>query len=506
MNKALLTRLMQPPVIIGATAVVAVIAVAAAFFYATPKTTAAYVPVTAGPIVEEVDTTGTVKAADSIDLSFQIGGQISYVNAAVGSHVGAGATLAQLSGADLSAALEQAKAALAVQQANLATVQAGARPEDIAVSQTAVAGAQSGVSQAKESVIEAARDAYVKSDDAIHNKVDQFFNNARTGSPTLIFPINDSALQTEMISDRVSMESLLSAWQTTVAAYPSDASGADTASIAAQAQTNLSQVGAFLDEVAEGLSKAIPTTSDPISVIQGYEANVAVGRANISAAVQALNGATTAEKSAESALASAQSQLALKQAPAQTTDVQAQEAQVAAAQANVDAAQAQLAKTVISAPISGTITVNNAHIGETAAPGIVLISMNSDAQFQFETYVSEADLAKIKVGQTAQIELDAYETEAPLAGHVIAIDPAATVTNGVSSYKVTLQFDQNDPRVQAGLTGSVKIVTQSKDNVLSVPTSAIITRGTDHFVLRQTPQGDQQVQVQTGISSAAGFT
>jgi multidrug efflux pump subunit AcrA (membrane-fusion protein) len=52
----------------------------------------------------------------------------------------------------------------------------------------------------------------------------------------------------------------------------------------------------------------------------------------------------------------------------------------------------------------------------------------------------------------------------------------------------------------------VKIITQSKGNVLSVPTSAIITRGTDHFVLEKTPSGDQEVQVQTGISSASGMT
>ena len=132
--------------------------------------------------------------------------------------------------------------------------------------------------------------------------------------------------------------------------------------------------------------------------------------------------------------------------------------------------------------------------------------MISDAQFQFEALVSQADLAKVKVGDIAAVELDAYESAAPLAAHVVAIDPAATVQNGASSYKVTLQFDANDSRIQAGLTGSVKITTQSKDNVISVPTSAIITQGTQHFVLREGTSGDEQVAVQTGISSVAGMT
>jgi RND family efflux transporter MFP subunit len=505
MDTSFFRNLAKPPIIIGAVAVIALAAIGAAIFYTTPKTQALYVNPTVGPIVQEVDTTGTVEAADSIDLSFQIGGQIASVSEPVGSHVAAGDMLARLSAADLAAALEQAQAALAVQQATLAGLQAGARPEDIAVSQTAVAGAQSGLLQAKESMLEAARDAYVKSDDAIHNKVDQFFNNPRSTSPTLVFSLNDAGLQGEIVSGRGSMETLLSGWQVFVAAFP-DASDADTASIVSQTHANLAQVSAYLDEVASGLTDVIPTTTYPLPTIQGYQANIATARANISAAISALDAANTAEQSAESVLASAQSQLALKQAPAQATDLEAQQAQVASAQADVDAAQAQLAKTVIRAPIAGTITRNDAHLGETAVPGAVLISMNSDAQFQFEMYVSEADLAKVQVGQTGRVELDAYETQAPISAHVIAIDPAATVTGGISSYKVTLQFDQNNPRIQAGLTGSVKIITQSKQSALSVPTSAIITRGTDYFVLRKAPQGDQEVAVQTGIAADDGYT
>ena len=158
-----------PRNVVAAAVAIAVIAVGIVLVATSQKTQALYVNPTVGPIVQEVDTTGSVKAADSIDLSFQTGGQIASVSAVVGAHVGAGSQLARLSAADLAAALEQAQAALAVQQAKLSGLQAGTRPEDVAVSQAAVAGAASGVSQAKEGVLEAARDAYVKSDDAIHN-------------------------------------------------------------------------------------------------------------------------------------------------------------------------------------------------------------------------------------------------------------------------------------------------------------------------------------------------
>lgn len=503
---AIFKRLLQPSIVIGTTVVIAIAAVVIAYIYTNQKPVESYITPTTGPIVEEVDTTGSVKAADTLDLAFQVGGKISYAGPAVGAHVGQGATLVTLASADLEASLEQAQAALQVQEANLVSIQAGARPEDVAVSQTAVAGAQSAVLQSKESVIQTAQDAYEKSDDAIHNKVDQFINNPRTATPTLAFNLSDSQSQSAIVSGRVSMEALLSSWQEYLAGLPSDPDQVDTEMLASTTRSNLQQVSSYLDTVASGLTEVIPTTSYPTATIQGYETNVTAARANISIDVSAINAAETGEKSAESGLASAQSQLVLKQAGATPEALQAQEAQVAAAQANVDAAKAQLAKTVIAAPISGTITVNNAHAGEIASAGAIEVSMISDSQFQFETYVSEADLSKVQVGQVAQVELDAYESQPALSTHVVAIDPAATVSGGISSYKVTLQFDQNDPRIQAGLTGSVKIIAQSKNSVLSVPTSAIITRGTDHFVLRKTPGGDAEVQVQTGIASASGMT
>lgn len=505
MDRALLKQLLQPSVVIGATAAIAILVIGAVFYTTDHQPSGSYATVVQGPITQIVSSTGDVKAADSLDLAFQVGGQIAYAGPAVGTHVGQGATLASLDAADAQASLEQAKAALAVQQANLDALKAGSRPEDVAVSQTAVTNAQASVAQTKQSLVAAAQDAYAKSDDAIHNKVDQFFNNPRTPSPTLAFELSDYQLQNSLVAGRLSMEGLLSDWQLTLQALPADASQVDTAALASTTRSNLQAVNAYLDEVASGLTKAITTGSYTTATIQGYESNVAAARAAVSADLTAIDGAATAEQAAESALASAQSQLTLTQAGPTTQSLEAQEAQVAAAQANVDAAQAELDKTAIVAPISGTITVNNAHVGEIAAAGSPLVSMISDTQFQFETYVSQADLGKLKVGQEAAITLDAYEGQ-PLSAHVIAIDPAATVQSGVSSYKVTLQFDQNDSRVAAGLTGSADITTASEDSALTVPTSAIIIQGAQQYVLLHASSGDQEVPVTTGISSQTGMT
>ncbi len=499
-------KLLTPYAAVAATAILSAGAVGVFYASVNRQPAGSYVSAHTGPIVEEVDTTGTVKAAENVDLAFQVGGKIANAGPHVGTHVGAGATLATLTHSDQAASVEQARAALQVQEANLASLEAGDRPEDLAVSQAAVNGAQSALAQAQQSVIQAAQDAYEKADDAIHNKVDQFFNNPRSGSPLLVLTLSNSQLQNSMTTGRYTMETLLNTWQQYLAALPSDPGQVPISTLEETTRDNLNQVNSYLDTVAAGLTTVVPTTQYPTATIQTYQSSVTAARAAISADIGSINAAETAEKGAESALATAKSQLGLKQAPATPQAIAAQEAQVALAQAALDSAEAQFGKTVISAPISGTITVNNAHAGEIAVAGSPVISMISDSAFQFETYVSEADLAKLKIGQAARVELDAYENGQPSTARVVAIDPAATMQNGASTYKVTLQFDAADPRIQAGLTGSVKITTASFERAIVVPSSAIITRGADHFVLRKGKGGDEETPVQIGISSADGFT
>lgn len=496
---------LTPTMVITIAVFISLVTIAASFAAARSRPQAEYVAPVQQAITGEIDTTGTVKAAESVDLSFETSGLIAHVSVDVGSHVTRGQTLATLSGADLSAALAQARANLAVQQAKLDGLKAGARPEDIAVSQTAVSGAQMSLTQAKASVLSAANTAYVQADDAVHNKVDQFFSNPRTPFPKLSLSFTNPQQQTTVESGRVTIESLLTSWNTFIQALPSDANQADMTSVLTTTRANSAQLGAYLDTVAAGLSTVTPSAYLSTQTIQGYQGAVALGRTNISAALSALNAAASAEQQAEAGLASAQSQLQFKQAGASDTDIEAQQAQVDAAQASVQAAQAQLAKTVLVAPISGTITRNDAHAGATAAPGVSLMSMDSDARFEIDTYVSEVDVAHIHVGDTADVKLDAYPNE-PFRATVASVDPAATVQDGVSSYKVTLQFAEDDTRIQSGLTGNVHITTEQKQQALTVPTSAIITQGDKKYVLIKMGAANVLTPVSVGIESTDGRT
>ena len=69
-------------------------------------------------------------------------------------------------------------------------------------------------------------------------------------------------------------------------------------------------------------------------------------------------------------------------------------------------------------------------------------------------------------------------------------------------------FDNKDERVRSGLTANISIRTNEKDNVLSVPTSAIITRGNDKFVLVKSPSTGKfaEQKVSVGINGINGYT
>jgi len=270
------------------------------------------------------------------------------------------------------------------------------------------------------------------------------------------------------------------------------------------AQQNLAVISELLSGANAALNTAIPTSATTQATINGYAASVATARGNVNAAQSALTSALTALQTAQASLAKDQKNLSLQQAGSTSTDIAAQEAQVAAAQAALQVAQAQLAKTIVVAPFDGTITRMDAKVGEVVAPTNPQISMISNGLFQIVSYVPEVEIAGVQIGNSATTTLDAYGPQTFFTAKVIAIDPAETVVNGVSTYKTTLQFDAADPRIKSGMTASVDITTASVPNTIAIPLGAIFQKNGAQVV--QVVRGNQLVDVPitTGVSTELG--
>jgi HlyD family secretion protein len=137
------------------------------------------------------------------------------------------------------------------------------------------------------------------------------------------------------------------------------------------------------------------------------------------------------------------------------------------------------------------------------------ISLISDKNFEIEVYIPEIDIANVKVGNLANITLDAYGSDVIFNGKVVFIDPASTILEGVPSYRTLLQFNNEDERIKVGMTANVDVITAYKENVLAIPIKAVINEDNRKIVrvitnekLANPPIEERQIK--TGISDING--
>ena len=482
----ILTILSRPAVAIGGAAIIGILAVGFALYATSVFPSGKYVPVMSGPITEEVDVSGIVKAAHSTDLAFQASGRVAAINVSIGDHVEAWQTLAALDDSSQAAALALAQANLEAQQAKLSSITAGTRPEQLAIDETSV-------TQTENALTSALSTAYTNADDAVHAKADQVFTNPRNSNAQLALTIPDSVLVNRIQSERVTLEPMFPAWSAALASAVGDPEN-----VVASSETDLKSIITFLDDLTMALAEAQTGSLLSSATLVGYQTTVNAGRLNVSSALSALISADTAYRTATGVLT-------LAQAGATQNDIDAQTAAVHAAQAAVDAAKAAESQTVIFAPVAGVITAQNANLGETVVPGVPLISMIADGKYEADASVSEADIAKIKPNDAVNVQFAEYPN-AVFPATVTTVNPAATINGGVASYGITVTFTNNDPRLLPGLSANLHIITATKDAALQVPTSGIITSGDQKFVYVKKASGVVRTPVTTGVESANGMT
>ena len=117
-----------------------------------------------------------------------------------------------------------------------------------------------------------------------------------------------------------------------------------------------------------------------------------------------------------------------------------------------------------------------------------------------ELRLSENDVVQAALDQMVKLSIDSipnWSTD----GKVTYISPISSVSNGVVTYQVRVDFADTDPRVKVGMTSNVDIITAQKDNVLVVPNSALLPQGTGRVVQIVGADGKvQDVPVQIGIT------
>ncbi len=423
-------------------------------------------------ITEVIKSDGKVAPADNVTLAFDKSGTISRVNAKVGDTVYAGEVLASLSADDLYANLEGAEADLASAKAKLTQLETG------------VGDTSTELQTAKLKLYDAIVNGYTTTDDAISNKSDQFFEDPKTMNPKIIFAFNDYGLKEKINSDRIIVEETLKNWNALNASVTSDKI---TNGDAEKVRAYINTIKSFLNEVSSAVNAFEPNNTLPQTTIDKYKNDIATARMNINTVSSNL---TLAQDSLRAVNASKP----------------VQEASVAKAQAVVDNILSQINHTMIKAPFAGIVTKSEPKVGEVFSSGVPAFGIMTKDGFKVEVQVSENELAKISLNNEAKITLDAYGPENKFDATVSQIDPAETIVNGVGTYKVTLLFTKGDPKIYSGMNANVEIITKNSSQVLTIPSSAVITRGSEKFVLVENESKKfTEKKIETGILGSNGF-
>jgi HlyD family secretion protein len=157
------------------------------------------------------------------------------------------------------------------------------------------------------------------------------------------------------------------------------------------------------------------------------------------------------------------------------------EAQVNQARGSLKVAETNLAYSTIHSPVDGIVVSRAVDVGQTVAASFQTPTLFTIAQdltkMQIDTNVDEADIAKAKVGQTANFTVDAYP-EKTFEGTVRQVRNAPIVTQNVVTYDVVVGVDNKELLLKPGMTANVSILTNSVDNVLKIPNAALRYRPT----------------------------
>lgn len=193
--------------------------------------------------------------------------------------------------------------------------------------------------------------------------------------------------------------------------------------------------------------------------------------------------ATLEVTSAEVRSVSAQAQGRQASVAASEAAVRVGEAQVLNAQATVAQreaalrqAQVDLDRTIIRAPVRGTVIQRNVDAGQTVAASLqapVLFTIAENlARMQVETSVDEADVGRVKDGQEATFTVDSFPGQV-FKGSVRQVRKAPLVVQNVVTYTVVISADNAELKLLPGMTANVRLITDRRENVLKVPNAAL---------------------------------
>jgi HlyD family secretion protein len=208
-------------------------------------------------------------------------------------------------------------------------------------------------------------------------------------------------------------------------------------------------------------------------------------RQAVTDAQTALENAQASLNNARVALNTARNAVGL-QGESNAADTRNLQLAVDTARITVKNAAQDLANTKIYAPFDSTVASVAGQVGGPASSNAALMTLLNDKQVTLPVQVDETEISKVKLGQRADVTLDAIQGRT-FTGKVTSITPQATVVSNIAVFYVTVTLENADLALRPGMSAEAEIVAREIPNAVLVPRRAVETVRTRSYVTVQTP-------------------
>lgn len=376
-----------------------------------------------GRIASTVSAVGNIAPAEEVSLTVRNPGFVDAVYVEEGDAVEAGELLAELESTELVLALAQAQAAQEVSAAQLAKLETPPSEDQIAAAQGAVQVAQTSLDAA-----------------------DAALNSAQTAYADLLAPVSEDQIAVNEAQVRQAEVEVRSAQQ----AYNEVRFLANAGALPQAAR--LEQATIALESARAQAALVQEPPSD----------------AQISAALNSIAQAQAAQEQAQGTLIAAENDLDQLLDGPDENDLRVARAQLRQAELNVMSAENNLRNVELVAPIDAVVTqvhVRADELASNALPAFVLTDLSS---YHMNVMVDEIDVHALAPDQSVRISIDALP-DADVTGRIRTIAPTSMDVNGVIAYGVTIDLDETDADLRAGMSATAIITTALVEDVLLAP-------------------------------------
>ncbi len=417
--------------------------------------------------------TGQVTSNTDLNLSFFSSGIVRSLKIKVGDTVRPGQILATLDQGNELAALTQARGAVAAAEARYKAILDGASNEEIKLAQIALDNARSDASNAYNTLLT--------------NDLIAVPSNS-TNSNIITAPTISGTYTGEEKGDYV------------ITVIPGSSSYFTTSGIE-------SFTGSVSTSIATPLGTKGLFIQFPANFLQNFNVQWIISIPNTKSGTYITRYNTY--QSALNLVTQQEAALALKKAGARGADIDLAKANILTAEGQLQLASANLEHTILRAPAGGTITNVDIKIGELAQALKNVVTLQDVNSVYLEANINEANVTSIKIGAPIDITFDAFNTDQIFKGTILKIDPASTIISGVVNYKITANVSDT-PKLRPGMTANMTVLVGEKNNVLVVPSRAILKDKTGVKTIRlvtNTKTKDyKEVEISTGMEGDGGMT